>query len=166
MNDKLKFFFVKKKLLTLYSLRDHICEDIILKITGNFIKTDRILDGLSIVNSQFHRNIESCKSYLNETLRRGPQSLLYFISNRFVYGETIPSIYSSIDIFRILYLKDKMSKLHNREQHYSKYYNTWIKFQYYLTKTNMALFEDCKPNGYEKYGFQNIKKFSDVLNKD
>ena len=43
--------------------------------------------------------------------------------------------------------------------HYSKYYNTWIKFQYFLSKS--PAYNYRKKN--MKYGFVEIKTLSDVL---
>jgi len=63
-----------------------------------------------------------------------------------------------IDLSRKIYLKDKMSE--TKDDYYSKHYKTWIKFQYYLNNT-MFFFQSSNT-----YGFQNIKKFSYLLNKD
>ena len=96
--------------------------------------------------------------FINENRIRPIPSPLLFLSDKNNNEYSIRhELYSHIDIFRILYLKNKMSE--KKEDHYSKHYKTWIKFQYYLIKTKCS-FEGCT------YGFQNIKNFSDVLYKD
>ena len=60
-------------------------------------------------------------------------------------------------MIRIEYLKNKMSE--KQKGHYSKYYNTWIKFQYFLSKSASYNYREKKV----KYGFVGIKSLSDVL---
>ena len=61
------------------------------------------------------------------------------------------------NISRINYLKKKLSE--EKEEYFSKYYKTWLKFQYYLIKTKSSDYQCIV------YGFQNTKKLSDILKK-
>ncbi len=155
MKKRLKFFFARRKLLILYVLRDHICEDNILQIIEYSIKNDKLLNSFNTLNQEIE-NCEYISSLFpkNNTITRPLPCLLLLFSNS-INHNSYREIYFHYDIFRTLYLKEKLSKKQNG--HYSKCYNTWIKFQYYLIKTKSS-FEECKV-----YGFQGIKQLSDVL---
>ena len=57
MKKRLKFFFARRKLLILYVLRDHICEDNILQIIEYSIKNDKLLNSFNTLNQE----IENCE---------------------------------------------------------------------------------------------------------
>jgi hypothetical protein len=120
----------------------------------------KILYNLNNVNMELKNYL--CFYYLfineNRIIKPIPSCLLFLLSDKNKEYSRLRELYSHIDIFRILYLKDKMRE--NKDGYYSNHYKTWIKFQFHLIKTKCS-FEDCNI-----YGFQNIKKFSDVLNKD
>ena len=160
--ETLKFFFIKKKFISFLALKDHLCDDIIIKIIENLFVDQKLLYNLSILHMEFKKY----QSY-EYVIRREyepkdnegsiPLSLLFLNGVRFACSKH-PNSHSPIDRNRRVYLKGKMSE--DKDNYYSKHYKTWIKFQYYLNNTLFS-FQSRNP-----YGFQNIKKFSDVLYKD
>ena len=156
----LNLFFAKRRFITFLSLKDYLCEDLIIKIIENNMGDTKILYNFNNLNMELTNH--QCFYYLfineNRIVKHLPSCLLFLLSDKNKEYSRPRELYSHIDIFRIQYLKDKMSKDYGG--YYSKHYKTWIKFQYHLIKTKCS-FEDCNI-----YGFQNIKKFSDVLNKD
>ena len=135
MEKKLDFFLVKKKLFVLYILKNKLCNDIIMDIIENLINS-KYIDRLNNVN----RQIRIFSEFLNsrDAIYSGNQS----------YIENIP---------RINYLKKKLSE--EKEEYFSKYYKTWLKFQYYLIKTKSSEYQCIV------YGFTDNKKLSDILKK-
>tara|TARA_Y100000590_G_scaffold326169_1_gene370137 strand:+ start:1361 stop:1840 length:480 start_codon:yes stop_codon:yes gene_type:complete len=158
--EKLNFFFVKRRYITFIALKDYICEDLIIKIIENNTGGTKILYNLNNLNMELKNYLYFYYLFINKNriIRPIPSCLLFLLSDKNKEYSKSRELYSRIDIFRSLYLKGKMSE--NKGIYYSKHYKTWIRFQYYLIKTKCA-FEDCST-----YGFQNIKKFSDVLYKD
>ena len=135
MEKKLAFFLVKKKLFVLYILKNKLCNDIIMDIIENLINS-KYIDRLNNVN----RQIRIFSEFLN--------------SRDAIYSGNQPYIEN---ISRINYLKKKLSE--EKEEYFSKYYKTWLKFQYYLIKTKSSDYQCIV------YGFQNTKKLSDILKK-
>lgn len=135
MEKKLDFFLVKKKLFVLYILKNKLCNDIIMDIIENLINS-KYIDRLNNVN----RQIRIFSEFLN--------------SRDAIYSGNQPYIEN---ISRINYLKKKLSE--EKEEYFSKYYKTWLKFQYYLIKTKSSDYQCIV------YGFQNTKKLSDILKK-
>ena len=135
MEKKLDFFLVKKKLFVLYILKNKLCNDIIMEIIENLINS-KYIDRLNNVN----RQIRIFSEFLN--------------SRDAIYSGNQPYIEN---ISRINYLKKKLSE--EKEEYFSKYYKTWLKFQYYLIKTKSSEYQCIV------YGFQNTKKLSDILKK-
>ena len=135
MEKKLDFFLVKKKLFVLYILKNKLCNDIIMDIIENLINS-KYIDRLNNVN----RQIRIFSEFLN--------------SRDAIYSGNQPYIEN---ISRINYLKKKLSE--EKEEYFSKYYKTWLKFQYYLIKTKSSEYQCIV------YGFQNTKKLSDILKK-
>ena len=160
--ENLKFFFTKREYLTFRALKDYLCEDLIRKIIEYDTKDKRTLYNLNNLHMEF-KKYQSYEYVIRRTFEPKnnegpiPQSLLFLNDARFACSK-LPNAHSSIDINRRGYLKGKMSE--DKEDYYSKHYKTWIKFQYYLNNTLFS-FQSRNP-----YGFQNIKKFSDVLYKD
>ena len=145
--ENIKFFFVEKELLTLYVLRGYVCDDIIIKIIENSKKDKKQIAHMNIIHRDIFRYSSlSC-----------PLSALLF-----GFGCELDELLRphhrdasvSPDIYRNMYLKGKMSE--PEHGHYSKHRNTWIKFQYHLTKS-------ARTTQNETYGFNGVKKFSDVL---
>tara|TARA_B110000285_G_C14878731_1_gene492801 strand:- start:159 stop:584 length:426 start_codon:yes stop_codon:yes gene_type:complete len=138
---------MKKELLTLYVLREYICNDIIIKIIESSKKDNNVIENLTVIHNIITRpqGTELDPLYT------------WWIFNSITCSELSQCIEgdaSKQDIFRMIYLKTKMSK--KEYGHYSKHTNTWIKFQYHLTMTG-------KYSKNETYGFNGVKKFSDVL---
>ena len=156
----LKFFYVERKYLTFLALKDYLCEDLIIKIIENNMINKKLFCNLNNLNTEFNNYQYFYYLFINDNriIRPIPSCLIFLLSNKNKEYSRERELYSRIDIFRLIYLKDKMGKKDNG--YYSKHYRTWIKFQYYLIKTKCS-FEDCNT-----YGFQNTKKFSDVLYKD
>lgn len=134
---KLDFFLVRKKLFILYILKNKVCNDIIIDIIENLINS-KYIDRLNNVNKQ----IRGFSEILNN------HDTIYFYSSGNQYYENIP---------RINYLKKKLSE--EKEEYFSKYYKTWLKFQYYLIKTKSSEYQCIV------YGFTDNKKLSDILKK-
>ena len=160
--ETLNFFFIKRKFTTFFALKDHLCDDIIIKIIEYNMMDKKLLCNLSNLHMEF-KKYQSYEYVIRRTFEPKnnegpiPQSLLFLNDARFACSK-LPNAHSPIDRNRRVYLKGKMSE--DKEDYYSKHYKTWIKFQYYLNNT---LFSSQSRN---TYGFQNIKKFSDVLYKD
>ena len=160
--ENFKFFFTKREYLTFRALKDYLCEDLIRKIIEYDTKDKRTLYNLNNLHMEF-KKYQSYEYVIRRTFEPKnnegpiPQSLLFLNDARFACSK-LPNAHSPIDRNRKVYLKGKMSE--DKEDYYSKHYKTWIKFQYYLNNTLFS-FQSRNP-----YGFQNIKKFSDVLYKD
>jgi hypothetical protein len=155
--EKINFFLAEKRLASYKVLREYLCDDLILKICD-----------YSIID----KNSFYCKKKINETIK-------LFVDNFFILDETqttdkIKSIfyllsgkYSELynkcnihhhkDMMRIEYLKNKMSE--KQKGDYSNYYNTWIKFQYFLSKSDAYNYREKNM----KYGFVGVKSLSNVL---
>ena len=157
---QLKFFFVKRRYITFLALKDYLCEDLIIKIIENNIVDKKGFCNLSNLNMELKNYQFFYYLFINENrnIRPIPSCLLFLLPDKNEEYSISRELYSHIDIFRIKYLKGKMNE--GVDDYYSKHYKTWIKFQYQLNKTKFP-FEGCGI-----YGFQNIKKFSDVLYKD
>jgi hypothetical protein len=164
--ENIKIFFIEKELLTLYVLREYICDDIIIKIIEYSKKDKQQIAHMNII----HRDIFRYSSLLNMNhYNQGqPLSSLLFGNNIDELSQSIPD--SNQDIYRMIYLKEKMSK--KETGHYSKHMNTWIKFQYHLTnsRAHMGTISTLGahhiqwPASQNKtYGFNGVKKLSDVL---
>ena len=81
MKKRLKFFFARRKLLTLYVLREHICEDNILQIIEYSIKNDKLLNSFNTLNQE----IENCEYISNifpifKSLNNNKSSIVSLIS--------------------------------------------------------------------------------------
>ncbi len=155
--EKLNFFFVKRRYITFLALKDYICEDLIIKIIENNMGDKKLICNLSNLHTEFKKY--QVYEYVTDRLRNNPFANPIPLSLLFLNGALYaPATHFYIDLSRKIYLKDKMSE--TKDDYYSKHYKTWIKFQYYLSST-LFFFQSSNT-----YGFQNIKKFSDVLNKD
>ena len=158
----LKFFYVKRKFKTFLALKDHLCDDIIIKIIEYNMVDKKLLCNLSNLHKEF-KKYQSCEYVIRRMIEPKnnegpiPHSLLFLNEARSACSKR-PNADSPIDGNRRVYLKGKMSE--DKEDYYSKHYKTWIKFQYCLNNTLFS-FQSRNP-----YGFQNTKKFSDVLYKD
>lgn len=152
--EKINFFLSQKRLLSFKVLDQYLCEDIILKI---------------IEHLTFNKGILSYKIKTNEHLKwwtnnffvqcseKNVRSIFYLLTGKYTELYSTCNLNPHKDMVRLEYLKNKMSE--KSKGHYSKYYNTWIKFQYHLTNS-----KSYKEN-VKSHGFIGIKKLSDVLKK-
>ena len=160
--ETLNFFFVKKKFIIFFALKDYLCEDLIIKIIENNIGDKKWICNLNNLHMEF-KKYQSYEYIIRRTFEPKnnegpiPLSLLFLNGARFACSKH-PNAQSPIDRNRREYLKGKMDE--EKDDYYSKHYKTWIKFQYYLNNTMFPF------QSQNTYGFQNIKKFSDVLYKD
>ena len=155
---KIKFFLAEKRLASYKVLKDYLCEDLILKICD-----------YSVID----KNSFYCKGEINKTIKwwvdnfflitdethtaEKVKSIFYILTGKYRDLYIKCNIHPHKDMIRIEYLKNKMSE--KQKGHYSKYYNTWIKFQYFLSKSASYNYREKKT----KYGFVGIKSLSDVL---
>ena len=121
------------------------------------------------------KNSLDCKKEINKTIKwwvdnffiipdetqtvEKVKSIFYLLTGKYRELYIKCNIQPGTDIIRIEYLKNKLSE--KQKGHYSKYYNTWIKFQYYLSKS--ACYNNRGGEMCPGYGFIGIKTLSDVL---
>lgn len=157
---KINFFLAEKRLASYKVLREYLCDDLILKICDY---------------SNIDKNSFYCKKKINETIKwwvdnffiitdetQTPEKvkcIFYLLTGKYRELYNKCNIQPGTDIIRIEYLKNKMREKQNA--HYSKYYNTWIKFQYYLSKS--AFYNNRGGEMCPGYGFIGIKTLSHVL---
>ena len=102
--ENLKFFFTKREYLTFRALKDYLCEDLIRKIIEYDTKDKRTLYNLNNLTMEL-RNYQYL--FINENRIRPIPSPLLFLSDKNNNEYSIRhELYSHIDIFRILYLKN------------------------------------------------------------
>ena len=151
--EKINFFLSHKRLLSFKALEQYLCEDIILNIIEHLTLDKEILNYKNETN-------EDLKWWANNFFiqkSKDVRSIFYLLTGKYTELYSTCNLNPHKDMIRLYYLKSKMSE--KSKGHYSKYYNTWIKFQYHLTNS-----KSYKEN-VKSHGFIGIKKLSDVLKK-
>lgn len=156
--EKINFFLSQRRLLSFKALDQYLSDDIILKICEYSIIDKKSISCLQEINKTIRwwsDNFFFIKDETQEEIKI--KSIFYILTGKYSDLYITCNIQPHKDMVRIEYLKNKMSK--KSKGHYSKYYNTWIKFQYHLTNS-----KSYKEN-VKSHGFIGIKKLSDVLKK-
>lgn len=156
--EKINFFLARQRLASYKVLKDYLCEDLILKICDYSIIDKKSLDYKGVINKTIKWWVDNFFLITDETQTADRiKSIFYLLTGKYRELYIKCNIQPRKDMVRIEYLKNKMSK--KQKGHYSKYYNTWIKFQYFLSKSAAFNYREKKIN----YGFVGIKTLSDVL---
>jgi hypothetical protein len=159
--EKINFFLAKKRLASYKVLNEYLCEDLILKICDYSIIDKNSLDCKKELNKTLKWWVNNFFLITDEThTAEKVKSIFYILTGKYSDMYIKCNIQPHKDMMRIEYLKNKMSE--KQRGHYSKYYNTWIKFQYFLSKSACYNYREKKM----KYGFIGIKSFSDVLHHE
>ena len=152
--EKINFFLSRQRLSSFKALDKYLCEDIILKIIEYLTLDKKILNYKSKTNKQLEW---WANNFFIQNSEKDIRSIFYLLTFKYTDLYSTCNLMPHKDMIRLDYLKNKMSK--KSKGHYSKYYNTWIKFQYHLTNS-----KSCKEN-VKSHGFIGIKKMSDILKK-
>lgn len=156
--EKIKFFLAKQRLNTYKVLRDYLCEDLIRKICDYSVIDKNSLYCKSEINKTIKWWVDNFFLITDEThTAERVKSIFYILTGKYRDLYIKCNIQPHKDMIRIEYLKNKMNE--KQKGHYSKYYNTWIKFQYFLSKSASYNYREKNM----KYGFVGIKSLSDVL---
>ena len=156
--EKINFFLARQRLASYKVLKDYLCEDLILKICDYSIIDKKSLDCKGVINKTIKWWVDNFFLITDETQTADRiKSIFYILTGKYRELYIKCNIQPRKDMVRIEYLKNKMSE--KQKGHYSKYYNTWIKFQYFLSKSEAYNYREKKIN----YGFVGIKTLSDVL---
>lgn len=156
--EKINFFLARQRLASYKVLKDYLCEDLILKICDYSIIDKKSHDCKGVINKTIKWWVDNFFLITDETqTSERIKSIFYLLTGKYRELYIKCNIQPRKDMVRIEYLKNKMSK--KQKGHYSKYYNTWIKFQYFLSKSAASNYREKKIN----YGFVGIKTLSDVL---
>lgn len=159
--EKINFFLAKKRLASYKVLNEYICEDLIHKICDYSIIDKNSLDCKKELNKTLKWWVDNFFLITGETHTvERVKSIFYILTGKYRDMYIKCNIQPHKDMVRIEYLKNKMSE--KQRGHYSKYYNTWIKFQYFLSKSASYNYREKKM----KYGFIGIKSLSDVLHHE
>lgn len=150
---KINFFLSQKRLSSFKVLDKYLCEDIILKIIEYLTLDKKILN----YKSETNKELEWWANNFFIQKSKDVRSIFYLLTGKYTKLYSTCNLNPHKDMIRLYYLKNKMSE--KSKGHYSKYYNTWIKFQYHLTNS-----KSYKEN-VKSHGFIGIKKLSDVLKK-
>lgn len=150
---KIIFFLSQKRLSSFKVLDKYLCEDIILKIIEYLTLDKKILN----YKSETNKELEWWANNFFIQKSKDVRSIFYLLTGKYTELYSTCNLNPHKDMIRLYYLKNKMSE--KSKGHYSKYYNTWIKFQYHLTNS-----KSYKEN-VKSHGFIGIKKLSDVLKK-
>lgn len=156
--EKINFFLAEKRLASCKVLRDYLCDDLILKICDYSIIDKESLDSKKEINKTIKWWVDNFFLITDETQTTDRiKSIFYILTGKYRDLYIKCNIQPHKDMIRIEYLKKKM--VEKQKGHYSKYYNTWIKFQYFLSKSACYNYREKKMN----YGFIGIKTLSNVL---
>tara|TARA_B100000575_G_C23138650_1_gene662097 strand:+ start:2962 stop:3444 length:483 start_codon:yes stop_codon:yes gene_type:complete len=156
--EKINFFLAEKRLASCKVLRHYLCDDLILKICDYSIIDKNLLDYKKEINKTIKWWVDNFFLITDETQTADRvKSIFYLLTDKYHDMYIKCNIQPHKDMIRIGYLKNKMGE--KQKGHYSKYYNTWIKFQYFLSK---SAYYNCREKNV-KYGFIGIKRLSDVL---
>lgn len=156
--EKINFFLARQRLASYKVLREYLCEDLILKICDYSIIDKKSLDCRKEINKTIKWWVDNFFLITDETqTSERIKNIFYLLTGKYRDMYIKCNIQPHKDMIRIEYLKNKMSE--KQKGHYSKYYNTWIKFQYFLSKSACYNYREKKIN----YGFVGIKSLSDVL---
>lgn len=156
--EKIKFFLAEQRLTSYKVLREYLCDDLIIKICDYSIIDKNSLDCKKEINKTIKWWVDNFFLITDEkhTVEK-VKSIFYLLTGKYRDLYIICNIQPHKDMVRIEYLKNKMNE--KQKGHYSKYYNTWVKFQYFLSKSASYNYREKKM----KYGFIGIKTLSDVL---
>jgi len=152
--EKINFFLAEKRLASYKVLSKYLCDDLIIKICKYFTIDKKIIFYKEKINKMICLDKFTLNTSELHYLHRF-KSIFYMMTDKYRYLYTKCNIIPHVDVVRTDYLKKKL--IEKQKGHYSNYYNTWIKFQYFLSKTK-SYNEDTN-----KYGFKDIKSLSDVL---
>ena len=156
--EKINFFLARQRLASYKVLREYLCEDLILKICDYSIIDKKSLECRKEINKTIKWWVDNFFLITDETqTSERIKSIFYLLTGKYRDMYIKCNIQPHKDMIRIEYLKNKMSE--KQKGHYSKYYNTWIKFQYFLSKSASYNYREKKIN----YGFVGIKSLSNVL---
>ena len=127
--EKLNFFFAKRRYITFIALKDYLCDDLIIKIIENNMGDKKMICNLNNINMELENYQLFYYLFINGNaiIRPIPSCLLFLLSYKNKEYSKPRELYAHIDIFRITYLKGKMSE--NKGGYYSKHYKTWIRNQ-------------------------------------
>ena len=135
-----------------------MCEDLILKICDYSIIDKKSLSFKKEINKTIKWWVDNFFLITDESQTTDRiKSIFYVLTGKYRDLYIKCNIQPHKDMIRIEYLKNKMSG--KQKGHYSKYYNTWIKFQYFLSNSASYNYREKKIN----YGFVGIKSLSNVL---